>query len=170
MRRRYKRQRYADRIAAIRRAMPHCCIGVDVIVGFPGETDEDFQVTQQFLVDLEVSYLHVFTYSERANTLAATMTGVVPMQVRRLRNAQLRLLSQKKRRQFYEQHIGSAQTVLVEAKAIRGQLYGFTENYIKVALPHQENLVNQLVPVCLGAIDETADELVLTAKALAPVS
>lgn len=170
MRRRYKRQLYADRVAAIRRIMPHCCIGVDVIVGFPGETDEDFQVTQQFLLDLDVSYFHVFTYSERANTLAATMTGAVPMQSRRLRNEQLRLLSQKKRRQFYEQHLGSPQTVLVEAKAIQGKLYGFTENYLKVALPYEENLVNQLVPVRVDAIDETAEELVLTAEALTTVS
>lgn len=170
MRRRYKRQLYADRVAAIRRIMPHCCIGVDIIVGFPGETDEDFQVTQQFLIDLDVSYFHVFTYSERANTLAATMTGSVPMQVRRLRNEQLRLLSQKKRRQFYEQHLGSTQMVLVEAKAIQGKLYGFTENYLKVALPYEENLVNQLVTVRVDAIDETAEELVLTAETLIPVS
>ena len=168
MRRRYKRQLYADRVAAIRRVMPHCCIGVDVIVGFPGETDEDFGVTQQFLVDLDISYLHVFTYSERANTPAAEMEAVVPMHLRRLRNEQLRLLSQKKRRHFYEQHLGTDQVVLVEAKPIKGKLYGFTENYLKVGLPYEEGLVNQLVPVQLHAIDPTADELVLTATPLVP--
>ena len=169
MRRRYQRQLYADRVAAIRRIMPHCCIGVDVIVGFPGETDEDFAVTQQFLMDLDISYLHVFTYSERANTPAAEMEGAVPMHQRRLRNEQLRLLSDKKRRHFYEQHVGTDQVVLVEAKAIHGQLYGFTENYLKVAVPQDEALINQLVPVRLGAVDYTAEELVMTAEVLVEV-
>lgn len=170
MRRRYKRQLYADRVAAIRATIPHCCIGVDVIVGFPGETDEDFAVTQQFLVDLDISYLHVFTYSERANTPAADMDHVVPMHTRRLRNEQLRLLSNKKRRYFYEQHQGSQHTVLVEAKAVNGQLHGFTENYLKVALPQDNTLINQLVTVEVGHIDETADELVMTATPVVPVS
>ncbi len=169
MRRRYQRELYAKRVAAIRRAMLHCCIGVDVIVGFPGETDEDFKETQRFLESLDISYLHVFTYSERANTPAAEMPHVVPMHTRRERNEQLRQLSVKKRRHFYQQHEGSEQTVLAEAKEIEGKMFGFTANYIKVAIDHDALLVNQLVPVRLHTIDSDADELRVNAAIIAPV-
>jgi threonylcarbamoyladenosine tRNA methylthiotransferase MtaB len=169
MRRRYKRELYAERVAAIRQAMPHCCIGVDVIVGFPGETDEDFKETQLFLEQLDISYLHVFTYSERANTPAAEMDHVVPMHTRRVRNEQLRQLSIKKRRQFYQQHANTHQVVLVEAKEVDGKMFGFTANYIKVALEHDASLVNQLVPVQLGNIDLEAEELQVNATRTSPV-
>lgn len=167
MRRRYKRSLYADRVATIRKLMPHCCIGVDVIVGFPGETDEDFKETYRFIQeDLDVSYLHVFTYSERANTPAAEMAAIVPMHIRRERNEMLRILSEKKRRHFYEQHLGSQQVALMEAKKIGDKMTGFTNNYIKVALDYDENLVNQLVPVQLNQFDPQADEPMILAQPL----
>lgn len=162
MRRRYLRELYADRVASIKRIMPHCCIGADVIVGFPGETDEDFRETYQFLVDLDVSYLHAFTYSERSNTPAAEMEESVPLETRRERNEMLRILSDKKRRHFYQQHRGSSQLVLLEGKNIGGKIAGFTENYIKVTLPYDEQLVNRIVTVRLGEIGYDADgELVM---------
>ncbi|MGH1336215.1 MAG: tRNA (N(6)-L-threonylcarbamoyladenosine(37)-C(2))-methylthiotransferase MtaB [Aureispira sp.] len=168
MRRRYKRELYAERVAAIRTVMPHCCIGVDVIVGFPGETDEDFKETQRFIEDLDISYLHVFTYSERANTPAAEMDHVVPMHLRRERNEQLRQLSIKKRRQFYTQHKNTDQVVLAEGKEVAGKMFGFTANYIKVAIAHNPSLVNQLVPVRLGTIDIGAEELQVIARITTP--
>lgn len=124
--------------------MPDCCIGVDVIVGFPGETDEDFLETYRFINELDVSYLHVFTYSERANTPAAEMVGVVPLEVRRNRNEMLRILSEKKKRYFYEQHIGTSRPVLFEKESEGGQLSGFTDNYIKINSSFSPELVNQI--------------------------
>ena len=153
MKRRYQRELYAERVATIKSKMPHACIGVDVIVGFPGETEELFLETYDFLNSLDISYLHVFTYSERDNTEAAEMTEVVPMDVRNKRNKMLRILSAKKRRAFYESQLGYQGTVLVEAEQKKGRMYGFTENYVKVSLPYNENWVNTLRPVRLESID-----------------
>jgi len=163
MRRRYKRELYADRVATIRQLMPHCCIGVDVIVGFPGETDEDFKETYRFIQELDISYLHVFTYSERANTLAAEMDNVVPVHVRRERNEMLRILSEKKRRHFYNQHLGDNAVALLEGKNINGKMTGFTQNYIKVAVDYNEALINQLTPVKLNQFSDFESELMLDA-------
>ncbi|MBK8701679.1 MAG: tRNA (N(6)-L-threonylcarbamoyladenosine(37)-C(2))-methylthiotransferase MtaB [Saprospiraceae bacterium] len=150
MRRRYPRELYRDRVEAIKSQLPHCCIGVDVIVGFPGESEEDFFDTYHFLNDLDVSYLHVFTYSERANTPAAEMLGTIPMDVRRNRNEMLRILSQKKQRHFYEQFLGSVRKVLFEHHTAEpGLMSGYTDNYIKVVLPKDESLINQLCEVSL---------------------
>ena len=157
MRRRYRRELYAERVAWIKKTMPHCCIGVDVIVGFPGETEEDFLETYRFLNELDVSYLHVFTYSERANTLAAEMPGVVPMHIRRERNEMLTILSQKKRRLFYGKYVGQTRKVLLEKSKTPGLLSGFTDNYIKIELPisngvSEEGLLNQIVSVRLEGV------------------
>ena len=154
MRRRYLTNLYTERISRIRAVMPHACIGVDVIVGFPGETDEHFLETYHFLNDLDISYLHVFTYSERDNTLAATMDGVVPKNVRAKRSKMLRGLSAKKRRAFYESQIGSIRTVLFEGENKSGYIHGFTENYVKVKAPWNPDLVNTLHQVELTKIDE----------------
>lgn len=154
MRRRYQRELYTDRVEQIRKLMPHACIGVDVIVGFPGETDEHFLDTYKFLQEMDISYLHVFTYSERDNTLAAEMDGVVPVNVRRKRSRMLRGLSVKKRRAFYEQQIGTVRTALFEAEDKDGFIHGFTENYVRVKAPYDENLVNTLHKVRLAGIHE----------------
>ena len=154
MKRRYQREVYTERVSKIREVMSHACIGVDVIVGFPGETDEDFLETYHFLNDLEISYLHVFTYSERDNTEAAAMDGVVPMNVRSKRSKMLRGLSVKKRRAFYESQIGTNRTVLFEGENKEGYIHGFTENYVKVKTPWNPELVNTLHQVRLTHIDE----------------
>ncbi len=153
MRRRYLRGLYEDRVQQIKSMMPHACIGVDVIVGFPGESDDDFLDTYHFLNELDISYLHVFTYSERDNTPAASMAGSVPMEVRRKRSKLLRSLSVKKRRAFYQEHLGTRQTVLFESENKNGYIHGFTENYIKVKTPWNPELVNSLRPVVLSEID-----------------
>lgn len=145
MRRRYRRELYADRIAYIKQLMPHCCIGVDVIVGFPGETDDLFKETFDFLHDIDVSYLHVFTYSERDNTLAQTMKPVVPIPVRQERNKALRNLSYQKLQYFSAQHNGQTRKVLFESAEKNGIMEGYTDNYIKVQAPFQQAYVNQLV-------------------------
>ena len=154
MKRRYLREVYTDRVVNIRKEMPHACIGVDVIVGFPGETDEHFLETYHFLNDLDISYLHVFTYSERDNTEAAEMDGVVPANVRSKRSKMLRGLSVKKRRAFYESQIGSSRTVLFESENKEGYIHGFTENYVKIKTPWDPALVNTLQDVHLTKIDE----------------
>lgn len=154
MKRRYLRELYADRVAKIREVMPHACIGVDVIVGFPGETDEHFLETYHFLNDLDISYLHVFTYSERDNTEATEMEGVVPGNVRAKRSKMLRGLSVKKRRAFYESQIGTNRTVLFESENKEGYIHGFTENYVKVKTPWNPELVNTLHQINLTKIDE----------------
>ena len=154
MKRRYQREVYTDRVTNIRQVMPHACIGVDVIVGFPGETDEHFLETYHFLNDLDISYLHVFTYSERDNTEAAVMEGVVPNNVRAKRSKMLRGLSVKKRRAFYESQLGTQRTVLFEGENKEGYIYGFTENYVKVKTPWDPALVNTLHEVQLTRIDE----------------
>ncbi len=154
MKRRYLRELYSERIATIRQVMPHACVGVDVIVGFPGETDEHFLETYHFLNDLDISYLHVFTYSERDNTEAVLMDGVVPMNVRSKRSKMLRGLSVKKRRAFYESQIGTQRTVLFEGENKEGYIHGFTENYVKVKTPWNPELVNTLHTIQLTHIDE----------------
>lgn len=153
MRRRYLRELYTERISKIKESMPHCCIGVDVIVGFPGETEEDFKETYNFLNELDVSYLHVFTYSERDNTDALSIKEVVPISIRKQRNKMLRILSAKKLRSFYEQHLDTFQKVLLEGENKDGFLHGFTENYIKVKMPFKSELVNQVMEVKLHNID-----------------
>ncbi|WP_425075886.1 tRNA (N(6)-L-threonylcarbamoyladenosine(37)-C(2))-methylthiotransferase MtaB [Psychroserpens sp. S379A] len=154
MRRRYMKELYVDRVSRIKEVMPHACIGVDVIVGFPGETDELFLETYNFLNELDISYLHVFTYSERENTVAASLDGVVPKKVRAKRSKMLRGLSAKKRRAFYESQIGSQRTVLFEGENKEGYIHGFTENYVKVKAPWHPELVNTLHEVELTKIDE----------------
>ena len=154
MRRRYMTDLYLDRVARINKTMPNACIGVDVIVGFPGETQELFLETYNFLNQLEVSYLHVFTYSERENTPAATMDGVVPKNIRAKRSKMLRGLSAKKRRAFYESQIGNTLTVLFEGENKQGYIHGFTQNYVKVKHPWNPELVNTLREVTLLEIDE----------------
>ncbi len=150
MRRRYRTDLYRERVTRIKELMPHCCIGVDVIVGFPGEDEGEFQKTVKFLEELDISYLHVFTYSERANTSALDLDGVVPMQMRRERNKVLRALSDQKRAQFYDQHVGTSRQVLLESKDRQGRLTGFTDNYIKVSVPYQEGLEHSTQLVQLG--------------------
>jgi threonylcarbamoyladenosine tRNA methylthiotransferase MtaB len=160
MRRRYKRELYQSRVEKIKTLMPHACIGVDVIVGFPNETDEDFKETYNFINDLDVSYLHVFTYSERANTAAIEMEGVVPMQIRRERNEMLRILSEKKRRHFYSQYLGQTREVLFENHKKSTLLTGFTDNYIKIELKKDENtegVVNWILPVELNDFNNEGD-------------
>ena len=153
MRRRYKRELYVDRVSTIKNLMPNCCIGVDVIVGFPGETEERFLDTYNFLKDLDISYLHVFTYSERDNTTAVRMDEIVPVNVRRERSKMLQILSDKKRRTFYEQNIGNQATVLFEAEEHDGFIHGFTENYVKVKTAYKPELVNAMCNIELTYID-----------------
>jgi len=153
MKRRYLRELYVSRVAKIREVMPDACIGVDVIVGFPGETDEHFLETYHFLNELDISYLHVFTYSERDNTEAVLMDGVVPDAVRAKRSKMLRGLSAKKRNAFYESQLGKEKTVLFESDNKQGYIHGFTENYVKVKAPWDPVLVNTLHKVKLTKID-----------------
>ncbi len=155
MRRRYQRELYASRVDTIKAVMPHCCIGVDVIVGFPGETDEDFLETYQFLNELNISYLHVFTYSERENTLAVEMENPVPQHIRAERSKKLHILSDKKRRKFYEENIGSISTVLFENDVEKGMMHGFTENYIRVVAKYDPILINELRHVRLSYITDS---------------
>ena len=153
MRRRYERSLYADRVRSIKQRMPDACIGVDVIVGFPGESDEDFLDTYQFLNDLDVSYFHVFTYSERDNTTAIRMTDVVPMDVRNKRSKMLHILGEKKKRAFYSTQEGKIARVLFESEEEEGMMYGFTENYVKVKFPYDEQLVNRFADIRLTQTD-----------------
>ena len=145
MRRRYRREMYADRVSLIKTLMPHCCVGVDVIVGFPSETDEDFKETLDFLHSIDISYLHVFTYSERDNTQALSIKPVVPINVRHERNKTLRNLSYMKMRYFTEQHTGQVRKVLFEANDRKGMMEGFTDNYIKVTTPYKAEWENEIV-------------------------
>jgi threonylcarbamoyladenosine tRNA methylthiotransferase MtaB len=157
MRRRYRRELYAERVSKIKSLMPDCCIGVDVIVGFPGETREDFLDTYQFLNDLEISYLHVFTYSERENTPAVEMSGAVPGAQRADRSKMLHILSDKKRRFFYESQLGKTAEVLFEADQKSGYMHGFTRNYVKVKAPYDPILINELKAVELVNIAADGD-------------
>ncbi len=154
MKRRYLTKIYTDRVLKIKQTMPNACIGVDVIVGFPGETDELFLETYNYLNEMDISYLHVFTYSERPNTEAVTMEGIVPKKVRAKRSKMLRGLSVKKRRAFYESQLGNTLTVLFENENKEGYIQGFTENYVKVKTPWRPSLVNTLHTITLSHIDE----------------
>lgn len=160
MRRRYKRNLYADRVATIKQLMPHACIGVDVITGHPGESDAHFLDTYHFLNALDVSYLHVFTYSERANTHAISLPDPVPQAVRNDRTTQLRSLGEKKRRHFYGQHEGTCRPILFEEEVSEGHLHGFTDNYIKVITPYDPLLVNEIRTYRLAATDAHGEMLV----------
>lgn len=154
MRRRYQRELYTSRVEKIKAEMPHACIGVDVIVGFPGETKEDFLETYQFLNELNISYLHVFTYSERDNTLAATMSDSVNPKDRAERSKMLHILSDKKRRKFYEEHLGKEYHVLFENDVENGMMHGFTENYIRVTAKYDPILINEIKKVRLTSIND----------------
>ncbi len=151
--RRYQRELYAERVQYIKSLMPHCCIGVDVIVGFPTETHEDFLETYNFLNELDIAYLHVFTYSERSNTKALELTPTVPAHIRHERSKMLHILSDKKRRAFYEQNVGKNFTVLFENDIENGMMHGFTENYIRVRAKYDAILLNELKPVHLAYIN-----------------
>lgn len=153
MKRRYLSGLYHDRVEKIKELMPDCCIGVDVIVGFPGETDEHFLETYDFLNKLPISYLHVFTYSERPGTEAAEFEGVVPKEVRKKRNKMLRILSEKKRMAFYRTQLGKTHRVIWESDNKNGKMHGFTENYVKVETDFDESLVNQSEPVELTGLN-----------------
>ena len=166
MRRRYKRELYAERVGMIKSLIPQACVGVDVIVGFPGETREDFLETYNFLNSLEVSYLHVFTYSERENTLAIEMKGSVPGAARADRSKMLHILSEKKRRSFYEEELGKTHQILFEGENKDGNIYGFSTNYVKVKAKYDPLLVNEIRAVKLASISaegeveiEEADEI-----------
>ncbi|MFK8044202.1 MAG: tRNA (N(6)-L-threonylcarbamoyladenosine(37)-C(2))-methylthiotransferase MtaB [Crocinitomicaceae bacterium] len=153
MRRKYLTNLYADRVKTIKNLMPDTCIGVDVIVGFPGETEEKFMETVDFLKDIDISYLHVFTYSERANTTAKKMADSVPIATRRERSKRLHILSDKKKRAFYETQLGKTKKVLFEGEENEGTMYGFTDNYVKVKTQYKSNLVNTIQTVSLTEID-----------------
>ncbi len=160
MKRRYPREVFANRIETIKNLMPNACIGVDVIVGFPGETDELFLETYKFLNELDISYLHVFTYSERPNTEAIAMDGVVSKNVRHKRSKMLRGLSVKKRRAFYESQLGKTARVLFENENKDGYIFGFTENYVRVKTNWNENLINSVHLVKLKTIDTEGEVLI----------
>jgi threonylcarbamoyladenosine tRNA methylthiotransferase MtaB len=166
MKRKYDTALYKSRIETIKDLMPDACIGVDVIVGYPGETDEEFLKTYDFINSLDISYLHVFTYSERANTVAVKLPGEVPVEIRQERNKQLRILSEKKKRAFYESQVGKEGKVLWEGERDGDMMYGFTENYVKVKTPFDEQLINTFETVVLSEIDRdgivkpTAKELI----------
>jgi len=154
MRRRYQRELYVARVEKIKSVMPHACIGVDVIVGFPGETEEDFLETYSFLNELNISYLHVFTYSERENTFASTLPQVVPASQRSDRSKMLHILSDKKKRKFYEENVGRESTILFENDIEEGKMHGWTENYIRVAAKYDPILINELRKAKLSSVNE----------------
>ncbi len=154
MNRRYLTDLYLDKVSAIKEILPSACIGADVIVGFPGETESDFLQTYKFLNELDVSYLHVFTYSERPNTLAATMEGSIPMKERQQRSKMLRTLSEKKRRYFYSQSVGKTASVLFENDIEEGKIHGFTENYIRVSANYDPVLINEIKEIRITGVDE----------------
>jgi len=159
MKRRYQRELYADRVAKIKSLMPDCCIGVDVIVGFPGETDAHFQDTYNFLNELSISYLHVFTYSERNNTEAASMPDPVPVAERKKRNKMLRILSAKKLRAFYESQLGNSKQVIFEHENKGGFMLGFTQNYVRIKHPYTAALCNEPLTVTLKSLSPEGEVL-----------
>ncbi|GJN57971.1 tRNA (N(6)-L-threonylcarbamoyladenosine(37)-C(2))-methylthiotransferase MtaB [Elizabethkingia anophelis] len=163
MKRRYLTQLYRNRVSKIREVMPDACIGVDVIVGFPGETEEEFMKTYQFLNELPISYLHVFTYSERENTEAATMQGIVPIAERKKRNKMLRILSEKKKMAFYQTQLGKTLPVLWEHENKDGLMYGFTENYVRVHKPFDALSINKIELVNLDKIEADGTVSILAA-------
>jgi len=154
MRRRYLKELYVERIMRIKTKMPHACIGVDVIVGFPGETEERFLETYNFLANLDISYLHVFTYSERDNTVASTLSDIVSKNIRAKRSKMLRSLSVKKRRAFYESQLNTVRNVLFEAENRQGYIQGFSDNYVKIKVPWNPALVNTIHSMKLSEIGE----------------
>ncbi len=154
MKRRYLRELYAERVATIKNLMPDCCIGVDVLVGFPGETDAEFNETYEFLNQLDISYLHVFTYSERANTPAGEMKDVIPVNIRKQRNKMLRILSAKKLRHFYEKNLNTIRSVLFEHEDRNGFMFGYSDNYVKVKLPYDATVVNRITDITISSFDE----------------
>lgn len=154
MKRRYLSDLYVDRITSIKEIMPHCCIGADVIVGFPGETEEKFLETYHFIKNLDLSYLHVFTYSERDNTKASTMNGAIDKATRSKRSKMLRVLSSKKKRQFYESQKGTIRNVLFEHENKDGFMFGFTENYLRVKAPFKQDFTNQIIATKINIMDE----------------
>ena len=160
MRRRYVRDLYSERVDFIKKLLPQCCIGVDIITGFPSETEDDFLDTYNFINQLDVSYFHVFTYSERDDTTALRIKEVVPMEERQKRTTMLRILSEKKRRYFYEQHIGKRMNVLFESENEDGIMNGFTENYIKVKTPYDPLLVNEVSEVYLSEVDLNGEMMI----------
>ncbi len=153
MKRKYDSNHYRDRVTRIKRLNPDTCLGVDVIVGYPGETEDHFMETYSFLKDLPVSYFHVFTYSERPNTVAAKLSDQVPMEVRNERNKKLRILSEKKKRAFYESQVGKMHTVLWETEERDGAMYGFTENYVRVKSTYNASKVNEFERIEVGQIN-----------------
>ncbi|MDP5120228.1 MAG: tRNA (N(6)-L-threonylcarbamoyladenosine(37)-C(2))-methylthiotransferase MtaB [Spirosomaceae bacterium] len=161
MKRRYNRELYVERVAKIKEVMPDCCIGVDVIVGHPGETQELFLESYNFLNELPISYLHVFTYSERANTKAIEIKPIVDKGERRKRSKMLHILSDKKRRFFYEQQLGKEFTVLFEEDIENGMMHGFTENYVRVAAKYDPLLVNEMKVISLAEITESGAVLAI---------
>ena len=154
MNRRYLSDLYRDRVTKIKSMMPDCCIGVDVITGFPGETEEEFLKTYHFLNELDISYLHVFTYSERDDTPALEMDGIVPVAERQSRSKMLRSLSEKKKRFFYESQVGKTFYVLFEEDIENGMMHGFTENYVRVKAKYDPILINDVKQVVLTKVDE----------------
>ena len=154
MNRRYLRDLYEDRVSIIKAVMPDCCIGVDVITGFPGESYEDFLDTYNFINKLDISYLHVFTYSERQNTKAIEMDEVVPVKERNERSKMLRILSDKKKRAFYEENIGTTRTVLYEDDVDNGKMHGFTENYLRIEADYNPLLINKTQNVVIKGISD----------------
>jgi threonylcarbamoyladenosine tRNA methylthiotransferase MtaB len=160
MRRRYRTDLYRERVSGILKVLPHACIGIDIITGFPGESDERFEETRKFLIDIPAAYLHVFTYSERDNTTALRIPNEVPQDVRHRRTIELRMLSDKKKRLFYERFHESEQQVLWEGSEDEGAMYGFSENYLKVSQPWNPEAVNQITRVKLGPLN---GDLVYTA-------
>ncbi|MCK5079850.1 MAG: tRNA (N(6)-L-threonylcarbamoyladenosine(37)-C(2))-methylthiotransferase MtaB, partial [Bacteroidales bacterium] len=154
MKRKYAREVFAQRVKEIKKHMPHACIAADVIIGFPGETEEDFRDTYDFLDGLDISYMHVFTYSERPGTMAANMPGKLINKEKRERSRTLHELSDKKKAAFYRQHIGSTRPVLFESDNSNGYMHGFTGNYLKVKTPFRADLVNEIISVPLDKLDE----------------
>ncbi|HNS18105.1 MAG TPA: tRNA (N(6)-L-threonylcarbamoyladenosine(37)-C(2))-methylthiotransferase MtaB [Bacteroidales bacterium] len=154
MKRNYRRELFADRIARIRSILPDSCIAVDVIVGFPGETDADFTETIDFIQNTDLSYVHVFTYSERPGTVASRMENKIRPEIKKVRSQQLHVLSENKKKLFYHKNKGTTHQVLFESDPIKTELFGFTENYIHVKAPYDQNLVNQIIPVKLIKLDE----------------
>ena len=149
MRRRYKRELYAERVGHIKATMPHACIGVDVITGFPGETNSHFEETYQFLQELRIDYIHAFTYSERTDTPASTMPGKIPVNVRRERSSALRQLSEQKKKEHFKRHLGTTRKVLFERSGDEKILYGFTDNYVRILIEAEDSLINHIQPVTL---------------------
>ena len=155
MRRRYNSSLYSGRVSRIKQLMPNACIGADVIVGFPGETKDEFLKTYSFINDLPVSYLHVFSYSERANTTAIEIPLIVSINERKRRSKMLRILSEKKRRKFYEEHRGTEAVVLFENDIVEGKMHGFTDNYIRVSAKHDPLLINEIKQLQLTSINSS---------------